>query len=187
MAMGHGSVLEHATYTLLLEGISRSCTHELVRHRAGFAYSQLSQRYVDESNVAFVMPPTIIGDPVEEANWVVSVEAAQNAYKRHVEYLTEKLAHIADGTHRRKMVREAARSVLPNATETKIVVTANIRAWRHFVEMRGSEHAEAEIRRLTTEHIFPLMLAIAPCFFGDYELYLAADGKQALRTTQRKV
>ncbi len=59
---GHGSVLEHANYSLLLEGISRSLTHELVRHRAGFAYSQLSQRYVDESDAAFVVPPAILGD-----------------------------------------------------------------------------------------------------------------------------
>src|SRR4029078_10998681 len=66
---GHGSVLEHANYSLLLEGISRSLTHELVRHRAGFAYSQLSQRYVDESEANFVMPPAIIGDDVLEASW----------------------------------------------------------------------------------------------------------------------
>ena len=64
---GHGSVLEHANYSLLLEGVSRSLTHELVRHRAGFAYSQLSQRYVDESDAQFVMPPAMIGDaPLEE-------------------------------------------------------------------------------------------------------------------------
>ena len=60
---GHGSVLEHANYSILLEGISRSLTHELVRHRAGFAYSQLSQRYVDESQAAFVVPPAVAGDP----------------------------------------------------------------------------------------------------------------------------
>ena len=59
---GHGSVLEHANYSLLLEGVSRSLTHELVRHRAGFAFSQLSQRYVDESDANFVVPPAIIGD-----------------------------------------------------------------------------------------------------------------------------
>src|SRR5207245_566037 len=60
---GHGSVLEHTVYVLLIEGISRSCSHELVRHRAGFGYSQLSQRYVDESHAAFVVPPAMLGDP----------------------------------------------------------------------------------------------------------------------------
>ena len=67
LKQGHGSVLEHANYSLLLEGVSRSLTHELVRHRAGFAYSQLSQRYVDESEAAFVVPPAIIGDDALEA------------------------------------------------------------------------------------------------------------------------
>src|SRR3954469_9697544 len=66
---GHGSVLEHANYSLLLEGVSRSLTHELVRHRAGFAYSQLSQRYVDESEASFVIPPAVIGDEGLEGQW----------------------------------------------------------------------------------------------------------------------
>ena len=66
---GHGSVLEHANYSVLVEGVSRSLTHELVRHRAGWAYSQLSQRYVDESVADFVMPPAIIGDESLERTW----------------------------------------------------------------------------------------------------------------------
>src|SRR4051812_31791220 len=66
---GHGSVLEHANYSLLVEGVSRSLTHELVRHRAGFAYSQLSQRYVDESEANFVVPPAIVGDEALEKEW----------------------------------------------------------------------------------------------------------------------
>ena len=74
---GHGSVLEHSVYVLLIEGISRSCSHELVRHRAGFGYSQISQRYVDESHAAFVMPPAIVGDATFEAEWEQQVVAAQ--------------------------------------------------------------------------------------------------------------
>ncbi len=77
---GHGSVLEHACYSLLLEGVSRSLTHELVRHRAGFAYSQLSQRYVDESEANFVMPPAIIGNEILETAWRAQMDAAQAAY-----------------------------------------------------------------------------------------------------------
>src|SRR3954453_21255676 len=77
---GHGSVLEHANYSLLLEGVSRSLTHELVRHRAGFAYSQLSQRYVDESEPRFVMPPAIIGDAALEAAWTAQMTAALESY-----------------------------------------------------------------------------------------------------------
>src|SRR5512141_2569118 len=71
---GHGSVLEHANYSILLEGVSRSLTHELVRHRAGFAYSQLSQRYVDESDANFVVPPAIVGDETLEKEWSAQME-----------------------------------------------------------------------------------------------------------------
>src|SRR6202048_891503 len=73
---GHGRVLEHAKYSLLLEGVSRSLTHELVRHRAGFAYSQLSQRYVDESEASFVVPPAIAGDELLESAWRTQLESA---------------------------------------------------------------------------------------------------------------
>src|SRR5437868_13883096 len=125
---GHGSVLEHANYSLLVEGVSRSLTHELVRHRAGFAYSQLSQRYVDESNANFVVPPAVIGDTSLEAAWREQIEQAQRAYVALVEKLMERYGWIPDRVHRRKMSREAARAVLPNATETKIGVTANARA-----------------------------------------------------------
>src|SRR6266542_992819 len=116
---GHGSVLEHPVYVLLIEGISRSCSHELVRHRAGFGYSQLSQRYVDESHAAFVMPPAIMGDATLEAEWEREVAGAQAGYVRAVEALMERYAGVDDRTHRRKLAREAARSVLPNATEVK--------------------------------------------------------------------
>src|SRR5688572_18688009 len=93
---GHGSVLEHANYSLLLEGVSRSLTHELVRHRAGFAYSQLSQRYVDESRASFVVPPAIIGDePLEEA-WRAQIVAAQSSYVALVEQLMSRYGWVAD-------------------------------------------------------------------------------------------
>src|SRR2546426_700765 len=91
---GHGSVLEHAVYVLLIEGISRSCSHELVRHRAGFGYSQLSQRYVDESHAAFVVPPAMLGDPAPEAEWLQQVTAAQQAYVEAVNGLMEQYAHV---------------------------------------------------------------------------------------------
>src|ERR1043165_6373057 len=114
LRQGHGSVFEHSTYAVLIEGISRSCSHELVRHRAGWGYSQLSQRYVDESHAAFVMPPAIQGDAGLEAAWQRQVEAAQTAYVTAVEQLMERYAWVEDRVHRRKMAREAARSVLPN-------------------------------------------------------------------------
>src|SRR3954462_6378202 len=80
LRQGHGSGFEHSRYAVRIEGISRSCSHELVRHRAGWGYSQLSQRYVDESHAVFVMPPAIQGDAELEAEWTRQVEVAQAAY-----------------------------------------------------------------------------------------------------------
>lgn len=183
---GHGSVLEHAAYSLLLEGVSRSLTHELVRHRAGFAYSQLSQRYVDESEASFVVPPAILGDDVLVAAWRQQMNAAQQAYVSLVEQLIERYAWIGDKIHRRKMAREAARAVLPNSTETKIVATGNARAWRTMLELRASEGAELEIRRCAIA-ILRILQQEAPGFFSDFEIYLADDRREAARISYHKV
>lgn len=183
---GHGSVLEHANYSLLLEGISRSLTHELVRHRAGFAYSQLSQRYVDESQADFVVPPAIAGDDKLESMWRTQVEEAQRTYVTLVEQLMERYGWVADKVHRRKMAREAARAVLPNATETKIVVTGNARAWRTMLELRSSEGAELEIRRMAVA-VLRVLQCEAPGFFSDFEIYTAEDRREAARIRYHKV
>jgi len=183
---GHGSVLEHSVYVLLIEGISRSCSHELVRHRAGFGYSQLSQRYVDESHAAFVLPPAMLGDETLEASWLAQVTAAQEAYVRAVEDLMRRYEWVADKVHRRKMAREAARSLLPNATETKIVVSANARAWRTMLELRCGEGAEQEIRRMAVA-VLRALSAEAPRLFSDFEIYRADDGAEAARAVYHKV
>jgi thymidylate synthase (FAD) len=183
---GHGSVLEHANYTILLEGVSRSLTHELVRHRAGFAYSQLSQRYVDESEANFVIPPAIVGEAALEAAWRAQVESAQAVYVGLVAQLMERYGWVDDKVHRRKMSREAARAVLPNATETKIVVTGNARAWRTMLELRSSEGAELEIRRMAVA-VLRLLQREAPGFFSDFEIYDGADRREAARIAYHKV
>jgi thymidylate synthase (FAD) len=183
---GHGSVLEHAVYVLLIEGISRSCSHELVRHRAGFGYSQLSQRYVDESHAAFVLPPAMAGDPALEAAWEREVADAQAAYVRAVEALIERYQWVSDKVHRRKMAREAARSVLPNATEVKIVVSGNARAWRTMLELRCGEGAELEIRRMAIACL-RVLAHEAPALFSDFEIYVADDRQEAARVAYHKV
>ena len=183
---GHGSVLEHANYSLLLEGVSRSLTHELVRHRAGFAYSQLSQRYVDESAALFVMPPAIIGDDALELAWTTQISSALDSYIGLVEQLMGRYGWVDDKVHRRKMAREAARGVLPNSTETKIVVTGNARAWRTMLELRSGEGAELEIRRLAVA-VLRLLLDEAPAFFSDFTIYDAADRREAARLEYHKV
>lgn len=183
---GHGSVLEHAVYVLLIEGISRSCSHELVRHRAGFGYSQISQRYVDESHAAFVMPPAIAGDAKLEAEWQQQVTEAQAAYVRAVDGLMQRYEWVADKVHRRKMAREAARSVLPNATEVKIVVSGNARAWRTMLELRCGEGAELEIRRMAIA-ILRVLQKEAGALFSDFEIYSAGDKQESARVTYHKV
>ena len=183
---GHGSVLEHSVYVLLIEGISRSCSHELVRHRAGFGYSQISQRYVDESHAAFVVPPAMLGDPALESEWERQVAAAQAAYVKAVEGLMERHAWIPDKVHRRKLAREAARSVLPNATEAKIIVSGNARAWRTMLELRCGEGAELEIRRMAVA-VLRVLQREASALFSDFEIYVADDKLEAARVTYHKV
>ena len=184
--VGHGSVLEHTVWNFIITGISRSFTHELVRHRAGFGYSQLSQRYVDESVADFIEPACIAEDPKLHEVWQSAVENAQAAYVNLVQRLQEKFATIEDKTQRRKMARQAARSVLPNATETKIFVTANARSLRHFIELRCSEHAEIEIREVAAQ-ILDILRREAPNVFGDYEFFELPDGTRAVKTPHTKV
>jgi thymidylate synthase (FAD) len=183
--VGHGSVLEHAVWSFLVTGVSRSFTHELIRHRH-FSYSQLSQRYVNESDSPYIEPDAIAEDPELHAVWAEAVNAARHAYDRLVEGLEKHYAAEPDRTLRRKLARQAARSVLPNATETKIFVTGNARALRHFVEMRGSEFADVEIRKVALQ-----MLAIlqreSPSIFSDYRLETLPDGTVAVRTEHPKV
>jgi len=182
----HGSVLEHANYTLLVEGVSRSLTHELVRHRVGFSYSQMSERYVDENAVAFVMPPAVMGDDALEQRWTHQVHAALQTYVEMVELLMSRFAWTDDKVQRRKMAREAARSVLPNSTESKILVTGNARAWRTMLERRSSESADFEIRRLAIAMIRVLQHE-ASAFFNDFEVYSAADRRDAARVLYHKI
>lgn len=186
LEVGHGSVLEHATWNFIITGVSRSFTHELIRHRAGFGYSQLSQRYVDESTADFIEPDCIAEDAALHKTWLRAVRTAHEAYCELVEALMQRFRNVEDKTLRRKMARQAARSVLPNATETKIFVTANARALRHFIELRASEHAETEIRKVAGR-VLRLLQADAPNLFGDYTLEDLPDGSQAARTPHRKV
>ena len=176
----HGSVLEHAVWTLLLEGISRALTHELVRHRH-FSYSQLSQRYVDESEVGFVLPPEIAeGTPAFDI-WRDSCARANDDYRALLTRIEEQVRDEPSATLRRKRARQTARSLLPNAAETKIVVTGNARAWRHFIELRGSPHADTEIRRLAMATL-EVLRGEAPNLFGDYRIVTSPNGDTCVET-----
>ncbi len=144
---GHESVLEHVGWTFLIAGVSRAFTHQLVRHRVGFAFSQLSQQYHEETSATFVEPAHLRQSPQALKAWRKAVEVSQESYK----VILDSLAGL-EGTQNlelskkefKRAIRSAARSVLPNATETKIVVTANARALRHFFEIKS---CPTELRR----------------------------------------
>jgi thymidylate synthase (FAD) len=175
--VGHFSVLEHASVSFYITGISRSCTHELIRHRH-FSYSQLSQRYVPEGDSQVVVPPGIQDDPELQQILSAAADASRATYSELLGKLEAKFASgQPNAVLRRKQARQAARAVLPNATETRIVVTGNYRAWRHFIAMRASEHADVEIRRLAIECLRQLA-DVAPAVFADFEVSTLADGTE---------
>ena len=184
-----GSVFEHINYGFVFTGVSRSLTHELVRHRAGFAFSQRSQRYVDETNSRFVAPPALAhADDESRVVFEEAIESAAQSYKALVEALASAIPRerFEFATDHRKAIRQAARSVLPNATETKIFVTANVRAWRHFIEMRGSPFADVEIRNMAMM-ILEALQREAPLLFGDFTIEELPDGTKTATPKYSKV
>src|SRR5438094_7171759 len=132
------------------------------------------------------MPTDIIVDVSMEIEWEREVAEAQAAYVRAVEGLMRRYEWVADKVHRRKMAREAARSVLPNATEVKLVVSGNARAWRTTLELRCGEGAELEIRRMAIACLRALQRE-APALFSDFEIYIADDKQECARVTYHKV
>ena len=174
--VGHFSVLEHASVSLYITGVSRSCTHELIRHRH-FSYSQLSQRFVPERESQVVPPPGIEDDPELQRLFLAAADASRQAYVTLLDRLEAKFADEPNAVLRRKQARQAARAVLPSATETRIVVTGNYRAWRHFIATRASEHADVEIRRLAVACLRQLA-DVAPAVFADFDITTLADGSE---------
>lgn len=160
----HFSVLEHASATFYVEGVSRSLTHELVRHRH-FSFSQLSQRYVDESNAAFVIPPDLRGE--EGLPQPESVGHMINLHSKALNVYNASVQSFVEGGMDRKHARQAARAVLPNGTETKIVITGNMRAWRELIHKRYCHAADTEIMNLAGLFLHSLR-AIAPNTFADF-------------------
>lgn len=189
---GHGSVLEHANYSFLFYGLSRSVTHELIRHRAGVSFSQISQRYVSGRVLRFVERPEYQDDPELHAAFERRIDAAAVDYNLLAEKLLaqqkagSELLSAEARTDLRKKVQQAARSVLPNETEAPIVVTANARAWRHIVEMRANPHAEIEIRALAFR-TYLCLAVVDPILFGDYRITPLSDGTYGVETDHPKV
>ncbi|MFQ6672681.1 MAG: FAD-dependent thymidylate synthase [Candidatus Tectimicrobiota bacterium] len=182
----HGSVLEHVVWNFIIAGVSRVFSHEHVRHRAGVAISQRSQRYVSESASGQVLLPMIEANPEAKRVWEEAAAQAQAAYDKLVQLLAEDLRAHLDKTLLVKTVRSAARSVMPNATETYLFWSANARALRHYIEMRGSREADIEIRKVAVQ-LLTIMQREAPNLFGDYRLSDLPDGTQEAQTDHVKV
>jgi thymidylate synthase (FAD) len=180
LSSGHHSVTEHAVWSILIEGVSRSLSHELIRHRH-LSPSQLSQRYVDESDIAFVVPPELKPGTNAFDSWAKGCSEALGRYREILEYLREDLEPLEiPATMKRKRIRQTARAVLPNAAETKLVMTGNARAWRHMLHMRGSEGADTEIRRMAVA-VARVLKQEAPNLFMDVEILDAPDGTEILQ------
>lgn len=147
---GHESLIEHASATFEISGISRACSHQLVRHRLA-SYSQESQRYVDMSDPALVIPDAIADDPRARAAW--------EGFVGHVKSTYQELRELG-------VLKEDARFVLPNAAETRIIVTMNFRELLYFFHMRITPEAQWEIRRMAIE-MLELLAPRAPAVFGE--------------------
>lgn len=184
---GHGSVLEHYNVSVLLYGVSRAFTHELVRHRAGFGFSQVSQRYVAGKHLRFVESPEHQNDDELHAMFETWIDLSQEQYERREMRLLDKQGLYKPTTEQRKAVRQEARRCLPNETEAAIVVTGNLRAWRHFVEQRCSKWADAEACR-AAHTVFVQLQGLEPILWEDYVSGESrTDGLPTLTTPYRKV
>ena len=176
VSLGHESPVEHVSFTFGIEGISRACSHQLVRHRIA-SYSQKSQRYVSENQFEYITP-----------NAIEDVSSAKNKYNElmnhiQLEYnnIRDELInyHISKGYDKKvaeKMANEDARYVLPNACETKIIITMNIRSLFNFFRLRCCNRAQWEIRTVANE-MLKLCLQKAPHIFANAGPSCIADGK----------
>jgi thymidylate synthase (FAD) len=174
---GHESVLEHACWTLLIDRVSRAFTHQLVRHRIGFSFSQLSQQYHDESDSEFVSPVELSDRPELQMMWRKSVLTARDSYRELLSQLMKNGLPNDRETLRR--FRSTARSLLPNATETAVAVTANARALRHLFATRGAVVGDVEMRQVAYG-IFLKVQSDAPALFSDFEAGISAIDKNPI-------
>lgn len=187
--VGHGSVLEHAQFTFLISGVSRGLTHELVRHRVGIAISQRSTRYVDESTSDIVEHPlctAALADlPTREfADLTSQMTYCKNQNRDLYIKINETVkAYLekkgVDKATAKKQARGAARQYLENGLETELVWSANVRSLRHIINMRGSEHADAEIRTLAVA-LFKIMRRDCPEYFSDGIIGECKDGTESV-------
>lgn len=188
----HGSVFQHPHFTGVFYGIDRAVSHELVRHAIGNGFSQVSQRYVDGKVLRFVMPPEIQGHAHLEEAFFSDVE---HSAKRYEWWAAELLKLQAAGFEAlsaekkrdaRKRVNQCARRVLPNETETAIMMTGNGRSWRHLMEQRANRHADMPIR-ICALTVHQALQHVGRHLFSDYAVATHTDGVAELSTKHIKI
>lgn len=175
LQVGHHAVLEHAGATFYLTGISRAVAAELTRHRH-FSFSELSPRQVP-TEAAVVEPAVVAEDPVMHEAFLAGVAAAQDAHRRLLDGLQDRYAESPKAGLKRKQLRQAARTMLPGATATTLVITGNHRAWRQLIAMHGADHADQEMRAVVLECLRQLQ-KLAPAVFGDFVVTTLPDGSE---------
>jgi thymidylate synthase (FAD) len=185
---GHESVLEHAVWTLEFAGVTRAFSHQLVRHRVGFSYSQLSQQYVDHEDFEMLPPMDLKKYPDAAAAWDKAEGAVRSAYIElhnalHIEF--DASAFNSEG-ERHRFINSVARQVLPNAVSTRIMVTANARALRHFLVLRGGIEGDREMREVSAA-LLRVMSREAPVLFEDFEEVKFSDGGPAVVSRDLRV
>ena len=186
--LGHESVLEHVNWTFLITGVSRALTHQLVRHRVGFAFSQLSQQYHEERNPEFIEPGLSEQFPEVHKTWQHAMAVAKEAYSKILDELNDVDGNSItemNGKEIQRAVRSAARSVLPNATATTMMTTVNGRALRHFLKVRGSIPGDDEMRRLAAE-LLTIVKKEAAAIVSDFDLTTLDDGSPLVVHRPRK-
>lgn len=168
---GHESVLEHAYWTFGISNVSRGFSHQLVRHRVGIAFSQLSQQYVDHSSFMMVKPMDFSRVPGVDAAWEAAEFAAQDAYRKLKSALEGHFPtkDFSSELERTRLINGVARQILPNAVSTSIVATANARALRHFLSVRGGIEGDPEMRDVCVQ-LLRLLKREAPEIFQDLEI-----------------
>lgn len=183
----HGSVTRHSHFSFMICNVSRTLTHEFVRHAAGVAISQQSQRYINSKNLGFVVPPLMLIDRDEDDieyfrqgcyDTSQQYEEWQRVYTKKVEKLHNLTSH-----EKRKRINEAARSILPGCIETGLTWTANIQALRFVIQTRGTIHADLEIRRLAVE-LLKVSRQYAPILFADLVEFTDTDGLSSVKSTE---
>jgi len=178
--VGHDALLEHATATMYIRGLSRAAGNELLRHRH-LSFSQLSQRYVHAEAGEVVVPAAIADDEDLRRLFLNAVDEARFVHDELLTALEDDLAAEPNALLRAKKARQAARAILPNATETRLVVSGNFRAWRGFIAARASEHADTEIRALAIACL-ELLQEQSPVLFSDFLISELADGTRMATT-----